>query len=58
MRWTRSGAQAILDLRAFRLNGQWNAYWRFHHQQQHRRRYPSTTPDVTPVDLQILVSAA
>ncbi|HEX5504291.1 MAG TPA: ISKra4 family transposase [Thermomicrobiales bacterium] len=39
MRWTRAGAQAVLDLRAVRLNGDWDAYWRFHRQQRHQRRY-------------------
>jgi hypothetical protein len=45
MRWTVAGAQAILDLRAVRLNGDWDAYWHFHRQQQHQRLYhtPSTT---------------
>ncbi|NJL55363.1 hypothetical protein HC928_09385 [bacterium] len=45
MRWTVEGAQAILDLRAVRLNGDWDAYWHFHRQQQHERLYgiPSTT---------------
>jgi hypothetical protein len=58
MRWTRRGAQALLNLRAVRLNGQWDAYWRFHRQQQHRRRYPFTSADDMPVDLQILDAAA
>jgi hypothetical protein len=39
MRWTVEGAQAILDLRAVRLNGHWDAYWRFHRQQHHQRLY-------------------
>jgi hypothetical protein len=43
MRWTREGAQAILDLRAVRLNGDWDAYWRFHRQQQHQRLYATPT---------------
>ncbi len=41
MRWTIAGAQAVLDLRAVRLNGDWDAYWRFHRQQQHQRLYAS-----------------
>ncbi len=32
MRWTKAGAQAVLDLRALRLNGQWDAYAPFHRQ--------------------------
>jgi hypothetical protein len=39
MRWTKGGAQAVLDLRAVRLNGHWDAYWRFHRHQQHHRLY-------------------
>ncbi len=39
MRWTLAGAQAILDLRAVRLNGDWDAYWTFHRQHQHHRLY-------------------
>ena len=37
MRWTKAGAQAVLDLRAVRLNGHWEAYWQFHRHQQHHR---------------------
>jgi len=40
MRWTLAGAQAVLDLRAVRLNGDWDTYWQFHRQRQHRRLYP------------------
>jgi hypothetical protein len=39
MRWTTGGAQAVLDLRAVRLNGHWDASWRFHRHQQHHRLY-------------------
>jgi hypothetical protein len=38
MRWTEDGAQAVLDLRAIRINGQWETYWAYHRQQQHERR--------------------
>jgi len=58
MRWTRLGSQALLDLRAVRLNGAWDAYWRFHRRRQHQRRYPNSPPDQIPVDLQILDDAA
>ena len=30
MRWLPSAAQAMLDLRATYLNGEWNAFWPFH----------------------------
>jgi hypothetical protein len=39
MRWTEVGAQAVLDLRAIRINGQWETYWAYHRQQQHERLY-------------------
>jgi hypothetical protein len=39
MRWTKTGAQAVLDLRAMRLNGPWEAYGQFHRHQPHRRLY-------------------
>src|SRR3712207_4643133 len=44
MRWTPAGAQALLDLRAVRLNGHWEAYWQFHRQQQHQRLYGLPLP--------------
>jgi hypothetical protein len=44
MRWTKSGAPRVLDLRAVRLNGQWDAYWRCHRQQQHQRLYDPSAP--------------
>lgn len=39
MRWTEAGAQAVLDLRAICINGQWETYWAYHRQQQHKRLY-------------------
>ncbi|MDQ3522444.1 MAG: ISKra4 family transposase [Gemmatimonadota bacterium] len=47
MRWTKAGAQAVLDLRSVRLSGHWDAYWQFHREQQHHRLYgssPATVP--------------
>jgi hypothetical protein len=48
MRWTVDGAQAILDLRAVRLNNDWDAYWQFHRQQQHRRLYGAAPAAASP----------
>lgn len=56
MRWTQDGAQAMLDLRAVRLNGDWEAYWTFHRQQQHQRLYGTGVPDT--MEAQILRRAA
>jgi hypothetical protein len=39
MRWTQSGAQAVLDLRAVRINDDWDEYQRFHRCRQHQRLY-------------------
>ena len=39
MRWTRAGAQAMLDLRAVRINGDWDNYQTFHRHCQHQRLY-------------------
>jgi hypothetical protein len=39
MRWTREGAQALLDLRAVRINDDWDDYQAFHRRCQHQRLY-------------------
>lgn len=39
MRWTQAGAQAILDLRAVRINDDWDEYQRFRRYCQHLRLY-------------------
>jgi hypothetical protein len=57
MRWTQDGAQAILDLRAVRINGDWDAYWQFHRQQQHQRLYGAAPAAVSP-EAQVLAMAA
>ena len=57
MRWTQVGAQAILDLRAVRLNGDWDAYWEFHRQRQHARSYGNVRSGPTP-EIHVLNMAA
>src|SRR5204863_3497040 len=44
MRWTKAGAQAMLDLRAVRLSGDWDAYWEFHRHKEHQRLYANGHP--------------
>lgn len=39
MRWTKPGAQAVLDLRAVRINGDWGNYQRLRRERQHQRLY-------------------
>jgi hypothetical protein len=57
MRWTQDGAQAMLDLRAVRINGDWDAYWQFHRQQQHERLYGVASAGVSP-EAHVLAMAA
>jgi hypothetical protein len=58
MRWTKAGAQAVLDLRAVRLNGHWEAYWQFHRQQQPQRLYGTSAPVPKRMEGQALELAA
>lgn len=58
MRWTKAGAQAVLDLRAVRLSGDWDAYWQFHRQKQHDRLYGAAAPLADRVEAQALQWAA
>jgi hypothetical protein len=58
MRWTKAGAQAVLDLRAVRLNGDWDAYWQCHRRRQHERLYADTTPPPAVAEDQALELAA
>lgn len=48
MRWTVAGAQALLELRAVRINEDWAAYQDFHRQCQHQRLY-GASPTVISV---------
>jgi hypothetical protein len=58
MRWTKAGAQAVLDLRAVRINGHWEAYWQFHRHQQHQRLYGQSAPAQASAEAQALELAA
>ncbi|MCX7011441.1 MAG: hypothetical protein NTW86_02535 [Candidatus Sumerlaeota bacterium] len=40
MRWQTFGAQAMLDLRAVYLNGEWDAFQKHRHQAQIEGLYP------------------
>jgi hypothetical protein len=39
-KWSLSGAEAVLKLRAVSVNGDWAAYWRFHEHREKLRNYP------------------
>jgi hypothetical protein len=58
MRWTKAGAQAVLDLCAVRLNAHWDRYWPLHRHQQHHRLYGSSAPVPEGVESQALQLAA
>jgi hypothetical protein len=58
MRWTKGGAQGVLDLRAVRLNSHWEAYWQFHRHQQHQRLYGQATPALASAEARALEWAA
>jgi hypothetical protein len=58
MRWTKPGAQSLLDLRAVRLNDDWDDYQRFHCQRQHRRLYGTQSAIVPMPEYQVLALAA
>ena len=38
-RWTKKGAQAVLDLRSIKRNGDWDDYWLYHIEQERIRLY-------------------
>ena len=40
MRWTVDGAEAVIQLRATDLSGDWEEYWRYHIEAQRRLLYP------------------
>jgi hypothetical protein len=58
MRWTKSGAQAILELRAVRVNGDWDAYHSFRRQCQYQRLYGSHSSAPATAETIVLKKAA
>lgn len=48
MRWSRSGAEVMLRLRAVSLNGDWADFQHFRRQQVHVSRYGSSYPEPIP----------
>jgi hypothetical protein len=49
-RWSLTGAEAVLRLRALRASGDFDAYWQFHLEQDHRRNHASRYEDHTIPD--------
>lgn len=58
MRWTKQGAQSLLDLRAARINDDWDAYQRFHRQRQHQRLYGPCSITPPAPECRVLAQAA
>jgi len=58
MRWTKQGAQSLLDLRAVRINDDWDAYQRFHRQRQHQRLYGPCSITLPTPEHRVLAQAA
>jgi hypothetical protein len=58
MRWTQPVAQAVLDLRAVRINEDWDDYQCFRRGRQHQRLYGSLPPVVPLVEETVLAKAA
>jgi hypothetical protein len=58
MRWTKQGAQSLLDLRAARINDDWDAYQRFHRQRQHQRLYGPCSITLPAPECRVLAQAA
>jgi len=57
MRWSKLGAQVMLNLRAVYLNGHWDDFQRFRRRRAHQQRYGSLHPDVVPEELMLGVAA-
>jgi hypothetical protein len=55
MKWTREGAQAMLQLRTVHINGDWDTYQRFLRQGQHLKLYGANAP-AQPPELQALAA--
>ncbi len=62
MRWSRSGAEVMLRLRAVSLNGDWHDFQRFRRQQDHVSRYgplyPEPKPDAFPEPVPLFLEVA
>lgn len=58
MRWTQPGAQAVLDLRAVRVNDDWDDYHRFRRKRQHQKLYGAYSAAPPPSEAIALREAA
>ena len=44
-RWSLTGGEAVLRLRALRSSNDFDAYWKFHEQQEYQRHHASRHAD-------------
>ncbi len=58
MRWGQPGAQAVLDLRAVRVNDDWDDYQHFRRQRQHERLYGGYSALPPPSETAALMAGA
>lgn len=58
MKWSKPGAQAVLDLRSVRVNDHWDDYQSFRRQRAHLRRYGAPHASDLPPEHQVLQAAA
>jgi hypothetical protein len=49
-RWSLTGAEAVLCLRALKASGDFDAYWQFHLEQDHQRNHASRYQEGLPPD--------
>jgi hypothetical protein len=54
MRWTQTGVENLLRLRAVAENGDWDDYHRFRKRQRHTRLYYQPYPEPLPVEMQAI----
>ena len=56
MRWSQSGAENLLRLRAVAENNNWDEYHAYRKQQRHLRLYGSLPLNLPPTEMQSLAS--
>jgi hypothetical protein len=54
MRWTQTGVENLLRLRAVAENGDWNDYHQFRKRQRHTRLYNKPYPEQFPLEMQAM----
>jgi hypothetical protein len=57
-RWSLTGAEAVLRLRALQTSGDFDDYWQFHRQQEHHRNHATKYADQRVPDIVLPPSAS